>query len=174
MFDAVDWRTLLTPKTPLLELLLRGTAVYLFLFALLRLTKRQTGSLSVSDLLVLVLIADAAQNAMAGDYKSLPDGLILVSVIVFWSFAIDWFGYRVPLIGRFIHPPAVELVRNGRMLRQNMRRELITREELMSQLREQGIESLSLVKCARLEGDGNISVVRREEQDHPKPKRKKI
>ena len=73
--------------------LVRGTAAYLFLFVLLRLTKRQTGSLSVSDLLVLVLIADAAQNAMAGDYKSLPDGLILVSAIVFWSFALDWLGY---------------------------------------------------------------------------------
>jgi uncharacterized membrane protein YcaP (DUF421 family) len=172
MFDAVDWQVLMTPKTPLVELLVRGTAVYLFLFALLRLPKRQTGSLSVSDLLVLVLIADAAQNAMAGDYKSLPDGLILVSVIVFWSFALDWLGYRVPLIGRFVHPPSVELIRNGRMLRQNMRRELISPEELMSQLREQGIDALNKVKSARLEGDGQISVIARDPEQHPKTKKK--
>jgi uncharacterized membrane protein YcaP (DUF421 family) len=172
MFDAVDWQSVLTPKTPLLELLARGTAVYLCLFVLLRLTKRQTGSLSVSDLLVLVLIADAAQNAMAGEYKSLPDGLFLVSVIVFWSFALDWLGYRVPAVGRFLHPPAVELVRNGRMLRQNMRREMITVEELMSQLREQGIDALNKIKSARLEGDGQISVITRQAEQHPTPKKK--
>jgi uncharacterized membrane protein YcaP (DUF421 family) len=172
MFDAVDWHAVFVPKTPLLELFVRGSAVYLALFTLLRVTKRQAGSLSIPDLLVLVLIADAAQNSMAGDYKSVPDGLLLVSVIVFWSFALDWLGYRVPLIGRFVHPPPVELVRNGRMLRQNMRRELITVEELMSQLREQGIDALNKVKSARLEGDGQISVITRDADQHPKAKKK--
>ena len=78
----------------------------------------------------------------------------------------------MPLIGRFVHPPAVELVRNGRMLRENMRRELITVEELMSQLREQGIDALNRVKSARLEGDGQISVITREPEQHAKPKKK--
>lgn len=89
MFDAVDWRSVFVPKTPLLEIVVRGTVVYLILFAMLRFGKRQTGSLSVTDLLVLVLIADASQNAMAGDYKSVPDGILLVATIIFWSFALD-------------------------------------------------------------------------------------
>jgi uncharacterized membrane protein YcaP (DUF421 family) len=171
VFDAVDWRAVFVPKTPLLELVVRGTIVYLALFAMLRIGKRQAGTLSVTDLLVLVLIADAAQNAMAGEYRSVPDGLVLVGTIVFWSYALDWLGYRYPLVGRFVHPPPVELVRNGRMLRQNMRRELITVEELMSQLREQGISAVSHVKTARLEGDGHISVVKRDEEPHAGPKK---
>ena len=171
-FGPVDWQAVFVPKTPVLELFVRGTAVYLVLFALLRLAKRQSGSLSVSDLLVLVLIADAAQNAMAGDYKSLPDGLLLVSVIVFWSFALDWLGHRVPLIGRLVHPPPVELVRDGKMLRRNMRRELITPDELMSQLREQGVRDLARVQSAWLEGDGEISVVTRDDQKRSARKKK--
>lgn len=171
MFDAVDWRAVFVPKTPVLELFVRGTVVYLALFALLRLAKRQAGSLSVTDLLVLVLIADAAQNAMADDYRSLPDGLLLVATIVFWSFALDWLGYRYPLVRWFVHPPPVDLIRNGRMLRQNMRRELVTVDELMSQLREQGVSAVGHVKIARLEGDGHISVVKREEEAHGSPKK---
>lgn len=46
--------------------------------------------MSVTDLLVVVLIADAAHNAMAGDYRSLLDGILLVSTIVFWSYALGW------------------------------------------------------------------------------------
>jgi len=74
----------------------------LALFLLLRLVlKRQSGNMGVTDLLVIVLIADAAQNAMASDYKSVPDGLLLVSTIVFWSYALDWLSYHFPRFGRF-------------------------------------------------------------------------
>jgi uncharacterized membrane protein YcaP (DUF421 family) len=125
----------------------------------------------MADLLVIVLIADAAQNAMASDYKSVPDGILLVSTIVFWSYALDWLANRIPLVGRFVHPSPVELAHNGRMIRQNMRRELITQEELMSQLREQGINSLSEVKSAWLEGDGQISFIKRDHEQHAKPKK---
>ncbi len=171
MFDAVDWHSVFVPKTPVLELIIRGSVVYLALFALLRVCRRQTGSLSMTDLLLLVLIADAAQNAMASDYKSVPDGIVLVATLVFWSYALDWLAYRYPLIGRFVHPPPLELVRNGRTNRQNLRRELITQDELMSQLREQGISTLAEVKSARLEGDGQISVIKVDKEHHSKPKK---
>ena len=60
------------------------------MFALLRFVlKREAGTLAITDLLVVVLIADAAQNAMADDYRSVPDGLLLVATIVFWSYALD-------------------------------------------------------------------------------------
>ncbi|MFL5593175.1 MAG: DUF421 domain-containing protein, partial [Gemmatimonadaceae bacterium] len=82
MFDQVDWHSVFTPKTPLLEVFVRGTAVYLALFLLLRLIlKRQSGTVGVTDLLVVVLIADAAQYAMSGGYESVPDGLLLVGTI---------------------------------------------------------------------------------------------
>lgn len=168
----VDWAKMLLPDTPLLEILLRGSIIYLSLFFLLRvILKRESGGLGITDLLVVVLIADAAQNGMADDYTSIPDGVLLVSTIIFWSFFLNWLGYRYPAIQRWVHPPALPLVSDGQMLRKNMRRELITEGELMSQLRLQGVENVSQVKEAHMEGDGRISVVAREGHANGAPDR---
>jgi uncharacterized membrane protein YcaP (DUF421 family) len=157
----VDWETLFTFSLPPLELFVRGTLTYLFLFCLFRfVVRRDAGALGLSDLLVLVIIADAAQNAMADDYHSIPDGVVLVATIIFWSWFLDWLGYRVPRLQRFVHPPPLPLVKNGRLLRRNMRDELLTEDELMSQLRLQGVADLGEVREALIEGDGRISVVK--------------
>jgi hypothetical protein len=100
--------------------------VFVTLFPAAAGLKRQSSNMGVTDLLVVVLMADAAQNAMASDYKSVPDGLVLVSTIVFWSYALDWLSFRFPRFGRFIHLPALELICNGRVNRINLRKELIT------------------------------------------------
>ena len=101
---------------------------------------------------------------MASEYKSVPEGIILVSTIIFWNFALDWLGYRFPFFHRFVHPPAIALVKEGRMLRRNMQKEMITADELLSQAREQGVETIEQIKTAHLEGDGRISVIPREEK----------
>lgn len=157
--DQIDWAGMLLPDTPVLEILVRGTVMYFGVFLLLRfLHKRQSSSLSTSDVLVIVLIADAAQNGMADDYGSLADGLILVSVIVGWSLALNWLGYHSKAFARLLHPPPIALVEQGAPNRRNLRRELITHEELMSALREQGIRDVGDVEEARLEGNGKLSV----------------
>ncbi len=159
----IHWERVFVPDIPL-ELVLRGSLFYLALFALLRFVlKREAGALGIADLLVVVLIADAAQNGMAADYTSLPDGLVLVGTIVFWSYALDWLGYRFPRVRRFVQPRPLLLVKDGRLLRRNLRRELISEDELLSQLRLQGCDDLAAVKAAYMEGDGRISVVRRGE-----------
>jgi uncharacterized membrane protein YcaP (DUF421 family) len=156
----VEWGRAFLPQTPVLELVVRGSVIYLALFLLLRLLlKRQSGTLGLTDLLVVVLIADAAQNGMANEYRSITEGLVLVATIIGWSYALDWLGYWCPRVERFVHPPALPLVQAGRLLRHHMRRELVTEEELMSQLREQGIHELTAVKLAYMEGDGRISVI---------------
>lgn len=166
--DAIDWHAMLLPDTPVLEIVLRGTVMYVGLFLLLRFVhKRQSTSLSTSDVLMIVLLADAAQNAMADDYGSLPDGLILVSVIVLWSLALNWLGYHSPRVARFVHPEPITLIERGVPNRRNLRRELITHEELMSALREQGVRDLADVEEARLEGNGKLSVIGR--GSHPPP-----
>jgi len=157
---AIDWKSAFVPTVSIWEIMLRGTIMYLGILALLRFVlKRESGSVSTSDLLVIVLIADAAQNAMASDYKSIPEGLVLVFTIVFWSFTMDWLGYHFPAVGRLLHPPPIPLIEKGRIVRRNMKREMITRGELMSQLREQGVENVEDVKSACLEGDGKISLI---------------
>ncbi|MGC4080023.1 MAG: DUF421 domain-containing protein [Rubrivivax sp.] len=143
------------------ELVLRGTLMYWFLFLLFRFAlRRDAGSIGIADILLLVLVADASQNAMAGGYEGVGEGMVLVATIAGWSALLDWAGYRFPLMRRLVEPPAVVLVRHGKLVARNLRRELITVPELMSRLRENGIEKLAEVKYARIESDGDISVIR--------------
>jgi uncharacterized membrane protein YcaP (DUF421 family) len=158
----IDWRALFVPQASPIEIVLRGTVIYLGLFALLRLLLRGAGTVGVADLLVVVLMADASQNALSPSEMALPDGLLLVGTIGAWAFALNWLGYHFPRLEYLIYPAPLPLVRDGRMLRRNMRRELITEEELMSQIRLQGLAGLEDVKEAFMEGDGRISVVGRE------------
>jgi uncharacterized membrane protein YcaP (DUF421 family) len=158
----VDWAGLFVPRVPLLETLLRGSLVYLSVFLLLRFVlRREAGTLGIADLLVVVLIADAAQNSLAADHSSITDGVLLVGTIVLCAYALDWLSYRVPFFDRVVHAPPLPLVRDGRLMRRNLRRELITEDEMRSYLRLHGVADLGEVEEARLEPDGRISVVKR-------------
>src|SRR4030095_12656121 len=113
--------------------------------------RRDVGSLGIPDVLFIVIVADAAQNAMSGEYKSIADGIVLVATLVFWNVALDWLAFLSPSVRRFIEPPAVPLIRDGKWVRRNLKHEWITTEEVLSKLREHGIEHISRVKIARLE-----------------------
>jgi uncharacterized membrane protein YcaP (DUF421 family) len=146
-----------------LELIVRGSAVYWFLFLIFRvILRRNVGSIAIADVLVLVVIADAAQNAMAGSYESVSDGFVLVGTIVLWNVGLDFAAYRFAPLRRLLEPRPLPLVRNGRLLRHNLRREFLTEDEVTAQLREKGIENLAQVKQACMESDGNISVIKNE------------
>jgi uncharacterized membrane protein YcaP (DUF421 family) len=161
-FLNVDWAELFVPNLPIIETIIRGTLVYWFLFLIFRLViKRDIGSVAVTDLVVVVIIADAAQNAMAADYKSITDGLILISTIVLWNFLLDWAAYRFRWVDRLMAPEALKLIKDGRILHRNLRREFLTEEELMRKVRESGVEDISQIQSAYMEGDGTISVIKR-------------
>lgn len=165
-FGAVEWDKVLLPDRPLLEIFIRGSIIYLSLFFLLRvILKRQAGTVGISDLLVIVLIADAAQNGMAGDYKSVPDGIALVVTLIFWNYALEWLGFHFPAFDKVISPSPIMLIKNGRMIRKNMRKELITKGDLFTQLRLQGIEDVTRVKQACLEGDSKIRIIEYEKSE---------
>jgi uncharacterized membrane protein YcaP (DUF421 family) len=151
-----------TPDVSLFEMVVRGAIMYLAIFVLLRVVLGgRTGTMTMSDLLVLVIIADGAQNAMSSTYTSITDGIVLVATIVGMSFLFDWLGYHVPFMGRIVHPQRKPLVVNGRVIRKVLKEELMTEEELLTQLRLQGTEHVAEVKAAYLEGNGEISVIRR-------------
>jgi uncharacterized membrane protein YcaP (DUF421 family) len=108
---------------------------------------------------------------MASEYHSITEGAVLIATIVFWNYALDWLGHRFPRVERLLHPPPLLLIKDGRLLRRNMRQELVTEEELMSHLRQQGIADLAQVQEAYMEGDGQISIIPREQPargDHAK------
>jgi uncharacterized membrane protein YcaP (DUF421 family) len=99
LLGQLNWQELFVPKHSIVEMLVRGTIMYLALFLILRfVARRQFGQLGIADLLVIVLIADASQNAMANEYRSVTEGLVLVLTIVFWDYALDWLGYHVPFL----------------------------------------------------------------------------
>ena len=143
-----------------LEIVVRGTSVYWFLFVVFRLVlRRNVGSIGIADVLVLVIIADAIQNAMAGEYTSVTDGCLLVSTIVFWNVVVDWLAYRWSFLRKLLEPRPLLLIRDGQLLRHNMRKELVTEDELLAQLRKQGVEKVQEVKRAFMESDGKVTVI---------------
>ncbi len=161
----IDWHSIFVPSEPILETIIRGTVMYLALFVVLRLTFRRigNGSIGLGDVLLIALVAAASQNAMAREHVSVTDGVVLVATIAGWSYALDWLGTRSPRFQRFYHPPALLLVKNGRLVLQNMRQELITEDELLSQLHRAGLEDIRQVREAYMEGDGTITFIRRRE-----------
>jgi uncharacterized membrane protein YcaP (DUF421 family) len=162
----VEWDKLFVFTISPLELFIRGSFIYLFILVLMRVLRREPGTVGIADLLMVVLIADASQNAMAGEYHSLLDGLVLVLTIVFWNYALDWLTLRSKTIEQFTYPPPVPLFRNQQMERRNMRREFVTDAQLMSMLREHGIDDPADVKAVFLEGSGHISVIPAEDGDN--------
>jgi uncharacterized membrane protein YcaP (DUF421 family) len=99
---------------------------------------RRVGGGGIADILVLVLLAGASQNAMAGGYRPSRKVWYWSASIVGWNVLFDWLAFRFHRFARFVDPPAVALNRNGR----NLRREFVTRDELMQQLRTNGIEDV--------------------------------
>jgi uncharacterized membrane protein YcaP (DUF421 family) len=154
-----DLAELFAREFPLWHMVVRGTVVYWFLLLVFRFVlRRDVGSLGVADLLFVVLVADAASNAMQGEYKSINDGLVLLSTLIGWNFVLDWLSFRFAAVARFIEPQPEVLVRHGRVNRKAMKREMITFEELEAKLRESGVEDIKEVRVARLESDGKLSV----------------
>ena len=161
-FVPIDWESVFVPSLSVFEIILRGSLIYLILFVVFRVLRRGAGALGISDLLVVVLIADASQNALGSQYRSVTEGVVLVLTIVGWDYLLDWLVYRVPAMRNLIRPPELLLVKNGQLHKRNLRKEMITQEELLGELREQGVAKIEDVKYCYMESDGHISVVKKE------------
>lgn len=163
----IDWHALFVPTVSPLELVLRGSVMYALIFAAMRILRRQRGALTTADLLVVVMVADAAQNALASDYRSISEGIIVVLTIFAWNLAIDWLGYRSVRLHRLFNPSPLLLVKDGEVQHRHLRAELLTRDDLDAYLRAQGVEQLHEVRLCYLESNGHISVIRRNGDDSP-------
>lgn len=155
----VDWQSVFVPSESLLEIIIRGSIMYLVMFALLRIFRRQAGAVGIADLLVIVVIADAAQNGMAGESKSVTESILLILTIVLWDYLLDWLGDKSDFFKRLVEPKELLLIADGKLLRHNMHKEMISYDEVISQLRQQGVEQVSEVKKCYLESNGRFSVL---------------
>ncbi|PSJ15904.1 DUF421 domain-containing protein [Nitrosomonas supralitoralis] len=145
------------------EIMIRGSLMYWFLFFIFRfILRRDVGSMEVGDILFIVIVADAAQNAMSANATNIADGMLLVGTLVFWNLLLDYLSFRFPLIRGVVVAPSIILYKDVILLWRNMRREFVTKDELLTKLREEGLQELTSVKEIRLESDGKISIVKLE------------
>lgn len=159
---SLDWGGLFGLSLSPWELLVRGTAMYWFLFLLFRVViRRRVGAVGISDVLLLVIIADASQNAMSGDYQSITDGFILVATILAWNMLVDWLTYVSPRMEKILQPAPLLLIDRGKVLRKHLRTEFVSEDELRAKLREHGVTDYSQVDKAHMESDGELSVIKR-------------
>jgi uncharacterized membrane protein YcaP (DUF421 family) len=155
----VDWDKMFVPSTSIAEMVIRGTITYWFCFLYIRFFRRSAGQLNISDVLLINLISDASQNAMASSYESITEGAVLVGMLVFWDFFIDWFGYKSVFFNRMISPEPSLLILDGVMQRQTMKRQLMSERDLLGILRENNIDDPADVKICYMESSGSVSVV---------------
>jgi uncharacterized membrane protein YcaP (DUF421 family) len=154
------------PTESILEVVLRGTIMYIGMYALLRVFRRQAGSVGIADLLVIVVIADAAQNGMAGDSRSITEALILITTIVLWDWFFDYLGFKSPVFRRILEPEPLLLIHNGKIQKSHLDDEFISEDELLAQLREQGIDDFAIVRKCYLESNGHFSVLTEVKRDN--------
>lgn len=149
---------LFIPGVPLLEKVFRTVVVYGALIVLLRLAgKRTLGSLNSFDLVVLLLLSNTVQNAIIGNDNSLAGGLFGAVVLIAINYFVVWLLYTHHKAEHAIEGGATILIRHGKYVEENMRRQLITHSELQAAARKQGIYKMSEICTARLETGGAVT-----------------
>lgn len=146
------------------SIVLRTVIVYGALLVAIRLAgKREMGQMTPFDFVVILLVANAVQNAMVGPDTSLTGGLIAAGVLIGGNYVVSRVRERLPWLRRSVEGSPTLLVHDGVLIEPHLRREGIDRGDLMMAIREHGLQDVSAVQAAVLETDGTISVVPRGE-----------
>ena len=155
----IKWDGLFDPTHALINSVIRGTIVYLGLYALLRMmNNRRSGSIRISDLLLITLVSSAVQNSMVGEGRSLTEGAVTTLTLFFWSYAVDWLAFRFRHLRWLVKSEPTQVVQNGKPLPRGLRKEMITEKDLRAQLRLAGIYDMAEVDCAAIEASGELSI----------------
>ena len=143
-----------------LIIVISSAAVYLFIVISIRLFgKTEIAQLSVTDLVFIMLLSNAVQNAMVGPDTSLLGGLVAAATLFVINAIFKECLYRLPWFGKVMQGDSLMLVYHGRVNDANMRKARLTTNELLEAIREHGVAGVSDVDLAVLEVDGNISVL---------------
>lgn len=168
-FHISDWVT-----NPYLVIVIRALAVYLFMILAIRIFgKKELAQLSVIDLVFILLISNAVQNAMVGPDTSLEGGLVAAFALFAANFTLKKILYRNTHINSLVQGTAILLIYQGKVNSINCAKAEITLDELAAAVREHGAETIGEVNLAMLEVDGNISIISKDFQkrtrvDHPR------
>jgi len=154
---------------PAPEKIVRTVAVYLFVFLLLRLAgKRQLAQLNTFDFVVLLLLSNVVQNAIIGNDNSLVGGFLGAFILVAGNFLLVRFVLMNKLLGPHVQGRESVLVKNGKVDRDQIKRELISDTELEEALRRQGYDGIQSVERVVLDPGGQFDVTKKVEADTSK------
>ena len=143
-----------------LSIILRSSVVYICIVLFIRLFgKKEISQLSVIDLVFILLISNAVQNAMVGDNTSLLGGLVAAVTLFILNSGLRFLIYKYKPFEKFLEGEPVILIYKGTVMTKQMKDVKITMEELHATVREHGVEKITEVDLAVLEIDGNISVL---------------
>lgn len=158
----MDWESTFVPSTSAVELILRGAVIYLAVFVMMRIAgRRESGELNTTDLILVVILSEAASVGIGGKAHSIGDSLIIVATIILLNTALDAASYRWKWVAKLLKPRPKPLIVDGVLNLRTARSEMITRDEIRSQLRKQGVTDMAEVSQAFVEPDGSISVIKR-------------
>ncbi len=156
-----------------LEVVVRTLVVYLGLLLAVRLAgKREVGQMKPFDLVTLLIISNAVQNAMVGPDTSLIGGLVAAVVILLLNLAVGRLRQRYQLAKDVFEGSPTLLVHDGQFMLEHIRDEHVTETDVLQAMREHGIEDLSKVQSAVLEVDGSISIIPKEQTTIHKSQRR--
>ena len=145
---------------PYAEIIVRALAVYFFMIIAIRIFgKKELAQLSVIDLVFILLISNAVQNAMVGPDTSLQGGLIAAAALFAANFTLKKLLYKNKKLSNLIQGEALVLIYRGNVNELNCHKSEITLDELSAAVREHGAQNIESVDLAMLEVDGNISVI---------------
>lgn len=165
------WHNLVSIGSSWQERAIRAVAVYLFLLVAIRIFgRRELGQLTAFDVIVLLTISNILQNAMIGNDNSVTGGLIGAFVLLSANLLLAYVVFRRPLVQRLVEGEARILIRDGQVLTDSLRKELLTEQDLLSAVRRSGLERFEDVHLAVSESNGMISVIPRERAEgSPRP-----
>jgi len=142
------------------QVILRSVAVYFFIVIAIRIFgKKELAQLSVIDLVFILLISNAVQNAMVGNDTSLLGGIVAAAALFVTNFILKRILYRNKKIEDALEGKAILLIYKGELQKHNLDQAEISIEELEAAVREHGVQDIQKVDLAMLEADGNISVI---------------
>lgn len=146
-------------QLPLANLAIRAFAVYLIILLLLRISgKRQMGQMNATEFVAILLISNAVQNSMNGGDNSLTGGIFLAIILIGMSTIISYLTYKSKIASAIFEGTPTLLVHNGKLIKKNLAKELLSIEEFETLLRKQGYHHIDNINTAILEADGTLSI----------------
>jgi uncharacterized membrane protein YcaP (DUF421 family) len=157
------------------NIILRSLAVYVFIILAIRLFgKKELSQLSITDLVLILLISNAVQNAMVGPDSSLSGGLVAALTLFVLNYLIKIISFKSKVFSKVLEDEPVMLVYKGFVKNKNLQNQKITIEELEAVAREHGVKSIKDAELIMLEKDGSISVISKELKNQTIHKRKRL